>query len=211
MPNPVASPGDTGRLRLRSEHRFRGRLAHLGLRSHSRVQCSRSISPALRSRSEARSRIYAAVFLSTASIGFTLRVGQLDAYGRALLLSDGSPRRSRRDTCLPRVLLSLSWWHDRRDDARGRGSRRRSHRATRKESGTGHQFGEHVHAREPLAEIHESRARSRSHRQGTAFAAPSHDNVIVGTAVTPNSFDVYIFNASGVQIARAFAWSFEGV
>ena len=46
---------------------------------------------------------------------------------------------------------------------------------------------------------------------GTGFAAASYDNVIVGLSTTPNSFDVYIFNASGVQIAKAFAWTFAGV
>ena len=47
--------------------------------------------------------------------------------------------------------------------------------------------------------------------KGTTAASASYDNVIVGLAVTPNSFDVYMFNSSAVQIARDFAWTWQGV
>jgi len=47
--------------------------------------------------------------------------------------------------------------------------------------------------------------------RGTTFATASYDNVQVGLAVTPNYFDVWLFNSAGQPIAQAFSWQFEGV
>lgn len=45
---------------------------------------------------------------------------------------------------------------------------------------------------------------------GTSSKTATVDNVIVSTSGA-NSFDVYIFNSSGTQIASDFYWEFEGV
>jgi hypothetical protein len=45
---------------------------------------------------------------------------------------------------------------------------------------------------------------------GTTPRYPIIDNVIVGDSVV-NSFDVYLFDRNGTQIASNFIWSFDGV
>lgn len=44
--------------------------------------------------------------------------------------------------------------------------------------------------------------------QGTSARIAVYDNIVVGGTA---SFDVYIFDASGAQVANAFQWSFKGV
>jgi hypothetical protein len=45
---------------------------------------------------------------------------------------------------------------------------------------------------------------------GTTPRYPIIDNVILGESVV-NSFDVYLFDRNGTQIASNFIWSFDGV
>jgi hypothetical protein len=81
---------------------------------------------------------------------------------------------------------------------------------SRKESGTGTTLASGPY-RVNLAQKYTKAVSITITPKGTTFASPSYDNVLVGLGVTPNSFDVYIFNSSGAQIARDFAWTFAGV
>lgn len=45
--------------------------------------------------------------------------------------------------------------------------------------------------------------------KGTAARIGTVDNVVL-SQVSPNTFDVYLFDAAGVQVASAFDWTFEG-
>lgn len=44
--------------------------------------------------------------------------------------------------------------------------------------------------------------------QGTAARSATYDNVVIGN---PTTFDVYVFDAAGNQVANDFIWSFYGV
>jgi len=81
---------------------------------------------------------------------------------------------------------------------------------SRKESGSGTSLASGPY-RVNLAQKYSKAVSITITPKGTTAASASYDNVIVGLAVTPNSFDVYMFNPSAVQIARDFAWTWQGV
>jgi hypothetical protein len=45
--------------------------------------------------------------------------------------------------------------------------------------------------------------------KGTAARMATVDNVVL-SLVSTNTFDVYLFDAAGVQVASDFDWTFEG-
>ncbi|MFA5633367.1 MAG: hypothetical protein WC997_17875, partial [Porticoccaceae bacterium] len=44
--------------------------------------------------------------------------------------------------------------------------------------------------------------------QGATAASATYDNVLLGN---PTTFDVYVFNAAGDQVARPVRWLFKGI
>lgn len=81
---------------------------------------------------------------------------------------------------------------------------------TRKESGGPVTSSASTYSRVTLAGQYFKATRITLTPRGTAARIATVDNIVMSTSGT-NSFDVYIFDAAGTQVASDYDWSFEGI